>query len=104
MSRHSYRLLKKLHGRAIMGFKLLSYENKKTSNFERHSASGKMTKYISVIDEIDSVVVKKKFAPFVEISGERIIRSINLTHDDYFCQRATQTVWYCEKCLMLSLI
>ena len=50
------------------------------------------------MDENDSIQSKMmEFEPLLEASGERNLRSINLTHGYYPCHCVAQTVWCPEK-------
>ena len=60
--------------------------------------SGKLPKDATAVDKADSIHTKMmEFEPLLKASGERNIRSINLTHGDGPCHCIAQTVLYPEK-------
>ena len=76
----------------------MSQEREKSSDFEKKSTSGKILNNAPALDENDSIRSKMmEFDPLLEASGERNLRSINLTRGDYPCHCLAQTVWYPEK-------
>ena len=91
MSHHSHRLLKKILGAVpgdqrenmseIWGEELLSLEIENTSDFERQNTIGRAMISASAIEDNDVTHEKMmEFEPLLEASGERNLRSINLTH------------------------
>ena len=107
MSRHSHRLLRKILGAVpedqienlseIWGEELLSLENENTSDFERQNPIGKAMNSAPAM-EGDDVTHEKmmEFEPLLEASGERNLRSINLTYGECPFHCLAQTVWYLE--------
>ena len=76
----------------------MSLETENTSDFERQSANGKATSNTQAVDENGATQAKMmEFEPLLEASGERNLRSINLTHGEYPCHCLAQTVWYPEQ-------
>ena len=108
MSHQSHRLLQKMLGvvpgdrredlSEIWGEQPLSLETENTSDFDRKSANGKATSNTQALDEIGVTQAKMMvFEPLLEASGERNLRSINLTHGEYPCHCLAQKVWYPEQ-------
>ena len=108
MSHHSHRLLRKMLGvmpgdrredlSEIWGEELLSLETENTSDFGRQNAIGKATSNTQAVDETDVTHTKMmEFQPLLEASGERKLRSINLTHGEFPWHCLAQTVWYPER-------
>ena len=104
---HSHRLLRKIlgavpgeqreHSSEIWGEELLSLEGENTSDFDRQNTIGKPINSTPAMKEIDVTHEKMmEFEPLLEASGERNLRSINLTHGECQCNCVTQTVWYPE--------
>ena len=89
------------------GEELLSLEKENTSDFENQSTRGKVLNNVPAVDENYSIYTEMmEFEPLLEVSGERNLRSINLTHGDYLCHCVARTVWYPEKsnlCLTVKL-
>ena len=107
MSHHSHRLLRKILGTVpgkqrdnlneILGEELLSLEGENTSDFERQNTIGKPTSSAPALEENDVTHEKMmELEPLLEASGERNLRSINLTHGECPCHCLAQTVWYPE--------
>ena len=71
----------------IWGEDLLSLGDENRSDFERHNAIGK-----------DDVMHEKmmELELLLEASGERNLRSIEITHGECPCHCLTHTVWYPE--------
>ena len=69
-----------------LGRKLLSLEKENSSDFERQNANGKTLNDAQAVDENDLTHAKMMgFEPLLEVSGERNLRSINLTHKECPC-------------------
>ena len=84
MSHHSHRLLRNFLGIA-------------SSDFERQNTIGKPMNSTPALEEIDVTHEKMmELEPLLEASGERNLRSINLTHGECPCHYLAQTVWYPE--------
>ena len=65
----------------IWGEELLSLEIENTSDFKRQNTIGRAMNSASAIEENDVTHGKMmEFEPLFEASGERNLRSINLTH------------------------
>ena len=107
MSHHSHRLLRKILGAVpktqrddlseIWGEELLSFGDEKRSDFERQNAIGKPMGYVPMPEEDDVVHEKMmELEPLLEVSGERNLRSIEITHGECPCHCLAQTVWYPE--------
>ena len=65
----------------IWGEELWSLEKKNTSDFEREITIGKAMNSAPAMEENDKMHEKMmEFEPVLETSGERNLRSINLTH------------------------
>ena len=101
MSHHSHKLLRKIRGTVpkeqrddlseIWGEEPLGLESENTSDHERQNVIGKPM---------------MELEPLLEASGERNLRSIDLTHGDCPCHCLAQTVWYPDHanlCLIRSL-
>ena len=104
-SHNSHRLLKKILGAVpgdqrenlseIWGEVLLSLESENTSDLERQSTIGKAMNSAPAMEENDVTHEKMmEFEPPLEASGERSVRSINLTHSECPCHCLAQAVWY----------
>ena len=109
MSNHSHRLLRKILGAVPEdqwenlgevwggGGGFLSLESENTSDFERQNTIGKAMSSAPAMEENDVTHEKMtEFKPLLETSGERNLRSINLTHGECPCHCPAQTVWYPE--------
>ena len=108
MSHPSHRLLRKILGTVpgeqrdnlseILQEELLSLEGEKTSDFERQNTIGKPISSTPALEENDVKHEKMmKLEPLLEASGERNLRSINLTHGECPCHCLARTVWYPEQ-------
>ena len=107
MSHHSHRLLRKILGTVpraqrddlseIWGEELLSLGDENKSNFERQNAIGKPMGNVPATEE-DDVMHGKMMEPepLLQASGERNLRSIEITHGECPCHCLAQTVWYPE--------
>ena len=96
MSHHSHRLLRKILGTVpktqrddlseVWGEELLSLGDENRSNFERQNAIGKPMANVPMPEE-DDVVHEKMMdlEPLLEASGERNLRSIEITHGECPC-------------------
>ena len=96
ISHHLHQLLKKLW-RAVPGLsaenlsdtwveELVSLQNEKSSDFERQNTRGKVLTNAPDEDKNDYIHTKlMKFETLLKASGERNLRSINLTHGGYRC-------------------
>ena len=107
MSYHSHKLLRKVLGAVpedqrenlseVWGEELLSLESENTIDFERQDTIGKAMNSAPAMEENDVTHEKMvEFEPLLENSGERNLRSINLTHGECPCHCLAQTVWYPE--------
>ena len=105
MSHHSHRLLRKIRGTVpreqrddlseIWGEELLGSESEKTSDHERQNVIGKPMGGAPNMEENDAIHEKMmELEPLLEASGERNLRSIDLTHGECPCHCLAQTVWY----------
>ena len=105
MSHHSYKLLRKILGTVprgqrddlseIWGEELLGLEDENTSDFERQNAIGKPMNSVPAQEENDMTHEKMmEVEPLLEASGERNLRSIEITHGVCPCHCLAQTVWY----------
>ena len=105
MSHHSHKLLKKIRGTVpkeqkddlseAWGDELLGLEGENKSDHERQNVIGKPMVGAPNLEENDAIHEKMmKFEPLLEASGERNLRSIDLTHGDCPCHCLAQTVWY----------
>ena len=96
MSHHSHRLLKKILGTVpsdqrdelseVWGEELLSLEGVSTSDFERQNTIGKPMNSAPAQEENDTThekIIELEF--LLEASGERNLRSIDITHGEYPC-------------------
>ena len=107
MSHHSHRLLRKILGTVpraqrddlseIWGEEFLSLGDENTSDFERPNAIGKPMSSVPAPEENDMTHEKMmELEPLLEASGERNLRSIEITHGECPCHCLAQTVWYPE--------
>ena len=106
MSHHSHRLLlRKIRGTVpkeqrddlseIWGEELLGLESENTSDHERQNVIGKPMGGAPNMGEDDTIHEKMmELEPVLEASGERNLRSIDLTHGECPCHCLAQTVWY----------
>ena len=106
-SHHSHRLLGKILGTVPKaqrddlsenwGEELLSSGDENRKNFERQNAIGKPMGNFPMPEE-DNVVHEKmmELEPLLEASGERNLRSTEVTHGERPCHCLAQTVWYPE--------
>ena len=117
MSHHSHRLLRKIRGTVpreqrdelseIWGEELLGLESENTSDHERQNVIGKAMGGAPNKQENDAIHVKMmELEPLLEASGERNLRSFDLTHGECPCHCLVQTVWYPDHanlCLMWNV-
>ena len=107
MSHHSHRLLRKILGMVpraqrddlseIWGEELLSLGDENMSDFERQNAIGKPMGSVPAPEEDDVMHEKMmELEPLLEASGERNLRSIEITHGECPCHCLAKTVWYPE--------
>ena len=107
MSHQSHRLLRKILGTVpreqrddlseIWGEEFLSLEGENTSDFERQNTIGKLMSSAPAQEENDVTHEKMmELKPLLEASGERNLRSIDITHGECPCHCLAQTVWYPE--------
>ena len=107
MSHHFHRLLKKILGTVpreqteylseVWREELLSLEGENTSDFERQNITGKPMNSVPAQEENDTTHEKMmESEPLLEASGERNLRSIDITHGECPCHCLAQTVWYPE--------
>ena len=105
MSHHSHRLLRKIRGTVprdqrddlseIWGEELLSLESENTSDHERQNVIGKPVGGAPNTEENDTIHEKMmELEPLLEASGERNLRSIEITHGECPCHCLAQSVWY----------
>ena len=105
MSHHSHRLLRKIRGTVpreqrddlseIWGEELLGLESENTSDHERQNVIGKPVGGAPNVEENDTIHEKMmELEPLLEASGERNLRSIEITHGECPCHCLAQTVWY----------
>ena len=105
MSHHSHKLFRKIRGTVpkeqrdelseIWGEGLLGLESENTSDLERQNVIGKPMVSAPNLEEVDVIHEKMmELEPLLEASGERNLRSIDLTHGDCPCHCLAQTVWY----------
>ena len=81
----------------IWGAELLSLGEEITSDFERQNAIGKPMSSVPAPEENDMTHKKMvELEPLLEASGERNLRSIEITHGECPCHCLAQTVWYPE--------
>ena len=108
MSHHSHKLLRKIRGAVpkeqrddlseIWGEELLGFENENTSDHGWQNVVGKPAIGTPSSEEVDVIHEKMmELEPLLEASGERNLRSIDLTHGDCPCHCLAQTVWYPER-------
>ena len=72
-------------------------EKENTTDLERQNTIGKEMNRATAMDENDVTHEKMlEFEPLLETSGERNLRSINLTHGESRNHCLAQTVWYPE--------
>ena len=98
MSHHSHRLLRKIRGTVpreqrddlseIWGEELLGLESENTSDHERLNVIGKP------MGGAPNMRRTMELEPLLEASGERNLRSIDLTHRECPCHCLAQTAWY----------
>ena len=107
MSHHSHKLLKKILGTVpreqrddlseIWGEELLSLDGENTSDFERQNTIGKPMNSVPAQEEKDTTHDKMmELEALLEASGERNLRSIDITHGECPCHCLAQTMWYPE--------
>ena len=107
MSHHSHKLLKKTLGTVpreqrdhlseTWGKELLSLEDENTSDFERQNTIGKPMNSVPAQEENDTTHEKMmELETLLEASGERNLRSIDITHGECPCHCLALTVWYPE--------
>ena len=105
MSHHSHRLLRKIRGTVpkeqrddlseIWGEELLGLESENTSDHERQNVIGKPMGGAPNMEANNTIHEKMmELEPLLEASGERNLRSIDLTHGECPCHCLAQTVWY----------
>ena len=93
MSHHSHRLLRKIRGTVpkerrddlseIWGEELLGLEGENTSDLERQNMIGKPRNSARNLKENDAMHEKMiELEPLLEASGERNLRSIDITHGE----------------------
>ena len=108
MSHHSHKLLRKIRGAVpkeqrddlseIWGEELLGLENENTNDHGRQNVVGKPAIGTPSSEEVEVIHEKMmELQPLLEASGERNLRSIDLTHGDCPCHCLAQTVWYPER-------
>ena len=79
----------------IWGEELLGLESENTSDLERQNVIGKPMVSAPNLEEVDVIHEKMmELEPLLEASGERNLRSIDLTHGDCPRHCLAQTVWY----------
>ena len=75
----------------------MSLGDENTSDFERQNAIGKPMNSVPAQEENDMTHEKMmELEPLLEASGERNLRSIEITHGECPCHCLAQTVWYPE--------
>ena len=105
MSHHSHRLLRKIRRTVpseqrddlseIWVEELLGLEGENTSDLERQKLIGKPMNSAPNLEENDAMHEKMmELEPLLEASGERNLRSIDITHGECPCHCLAQTVWY----------
>ena len=105
VSHHSHKLLRKIPGTVpkelrddlseIWGEELLKFESENTSDHERQNVIGKPVGGAPNMEENDTMHEKMmELEPLLEASGERNLRSIEITHGECPCHCLAQTVWY----------
>ena len=108
ISHHSHKLLRKIRGAVpkeqrddlseIWGEELLGLESENTSDHGRQNVVGKPAEGAPSSEEVDVIHEKMmELEPLLEASGERNLRSIDLTHGDCPCHCLAQTVWYPDR-------
>ena len=108
MSHHSHKLLRKIRGAVpkeqrddlseIWGEELQGMESENTSDHGRQNVVGKPAVGAPSSEEVDVIHEKMmELEPLLEASGERNLRSIDLTHGDCPCHCLAQTVWYPDR-------
>ena len=108
MSHHSHKLLRKIRGAVpkeqrddlseIWGEELLDLESENTSDHGKQNMVGKPAAGAPSSEEVDVIHEKMmELEPLLEASGERNLRSIELTHGDCPCHCLAQTVWYPDR-------
>ena len=81
----------------IWGKELLSLERENTKDLGRQNTIGRTTNRAQAVDENDVTHARMmEFEFLLEASGERNLRSINLTHGECPSHCLAQTVWYPE--------
>ena len=79
----------------IWGEELLKLESENTSYHERQNVIGKPVGGAPNLEENDTTHGKMmELEPLLEASGERNLRSIEITHGECPCHCLAQTVWY----------
>ena len=79
------------------GEELSRLEGENTSDFERQNKIGKPMNSAPNLEENDMTHEKMmELEPLLEASGERNLRSIDITHGECPCHCLAQTVWYPE--------
>ena len=105
MSHHSHKLLRKIKGTVpkelrddlseIWGEDLLKLERENTSDHERQNVIGKPVGSTPNLEDNDTMHEKMmELEPLLEASGERNLRSIEISHGECPCHCLAQTVWY----------
>ena len=105
ISHHSHKLLRKIRGTVpkelrddlseIWGEELLKLESENTSDHERQNVIGKPVGGSPNMKDNDTMHEKMiELEPLLEASGERNLRSIEITHGECPCHCLAQTVWY----------
>ena len=75
----------------------MSLGDENTSDFERQNAIGKPMNSVPAQEENDMTHEQMmELEPLLEASGERNLRSIEITHGECPCHCLAQTVWYPE--------
>ena len=85
----------------------MSLGDENRSDFERQNAIGKPMGNVPAPEEDDLVHEKMmELEPLLEASGERNLRSIEITHGECPCKCLARTVWYPERvgCRNLCLV
>ena len=105
VSHHSHKLLRKIRATVpkelrddlseIWGEELMKLESENTSDHERQNVIGKPVGGAPNMGENDTMHEKMmELEPLLEASGERNLRSIEITHREGPCHCLAQTVWY----------
>ena len=105
ISHHSHKLLRKIRGTVLKEFRddlseiwgeeLLKLESENTSDHERQNVIGKPVGGAPNMEENDTMHEKMmELEPLLEASGERNLKSIEITHGECPCHCLAQTVWY----------